>query len=424
MKFLYSLLCCLMLEGALSAQSAPPGPVTMGQAVQEALEKNLGLLAEKYNLSIADARIVTARLRPNPVFSFGADYQDWLGTGFTPTKGVGPAEVNFRTDFLLERGGKRKSRIEVAEGARGVAELQLLNSTRTLLLEVENAFIEVISAKESLSLARENLKSFEEIVTINSARVNAGDLAQVELVRSRVAALQFQNAVLQGESKLRTARARLQTLMGRAVPSPEFDVTGEFRRSDAPVVLTGLREQALEQRPDLQALVHDQARSLADIRQQEALGKVDFTVGAQVHRQYGTGVQAPGNALGVFFSMPVPIFNRNQGEIQRAHKEEKQIEARIQAVRADILNEVENAYQQFQTSKDLLASIETGMLQQARQVKETTEYSYRRGEASFVELLDAQRAFNDTMQSYNEARAEFARSLYLIDSITGKGVNP
>ena len=424
MKFLYFLLCSCLFEVVLSAQSTLPVPVNLGQAVQEALEKNLGLLAEKYNLSIAEARIVTARLRPNPVFSFGADYQDWLGAGFTPTKGVGPAEVNFRTDFLLERGGKRKSRIEVAEGARGVAELQLLNSTRTLLLDVENAFIEVILAKENLVLARENLKSFQEIVTINSARVNAGDLAQVELVRSRVAALQFQNAVLQGESKLRTTRARLQTLMGRSVPSPEFDVTGEFRRSDVPVVLTDLRVQALEQRPDLQALVHDQVRSLADIRQQEALGKVDFTVGAQVHRQYGAGVQSPGNSLGVFFSMPMPVFNRNQGEIQRARQEERQIEARIQAARADILNEVENAYQQFQTSTALLTSIETGMLQQARQVRETTEYSYRRGEASFVELLDAQRAFNDTMQSYNEARAEFARSLYLIDSITGKGVNP
>ncbi len=424
MRFMYSLICCLMLEGVLIAQSTPLPTVTMGQAVQEALEKNLGLLAEKYNLSIAEARIVTARLRPNPVFSFGADYQDWLGEGFTPTKGVGPAEVNFRTDFLLERGGKRKSRIEVAEGARGVAELQLLNSTRTLLLDVENGFIEVILAKESLTLARENLKSFQEIVTINSARVNAGDLAQVELVRSRVAALQFQNAVLQGESRMRTARTRLQTLMGRAVPSLEFDVTGEFRRSDVPVVLTDLRELALERRPDLQALVRDQARSLADIRQQEALGKVDFTVGAQVHRQYGSGVQSPGNALGIFFSMPVPIFNRNQGEIQRARQEQCQIDARIQAVRAEILNEVENAYQQFQTSKDLLAGIETGMLQEARQVRETTEYSYRRGEASFVELLDAQRAFNDTTQSYNEARSEFARSLYLIDSITGKGVNP
>ena len=251
MKFLYFLLCSCLFEVVLSAQSTLPVPVNLGQAVQEALEKNLGLLAEKYNLSIAEARIVTARLRPNPVFSFGADYQDWLGAGFTPTKGVGPAEVNFRTDFLLERGGKRKSRIEVAEGARGVAELQLLNSTRTLLLDVENAFIEVILAKENLVLARENLKSFQEIVTINSARVNAGDLAQVELVRSRVAALQFQNAVLQGESRLRTARTRLQTLMGRAVPSPEFDVTGEFRRSDVPVVLTDLRTQALEHRPDL-----------------------------------------------------------------------------------------------------------------------------------------------------------------------------
>ena len=424
MKHVLHLICFLLLGVLLNAQSTTPAPVTLEQVVQEALDKNLGLLAEKYNLSIAEARLVTARLRPNPVFSFGADYQDWLGAGFSPTRGVGPAEVNFRTDFLLERGGKRKSRIEVAENARGVAQLELLNSTRTLLLDVQNAFIEVILAKESLALARENLKAFQEIVSINSARVNAGDLAQVELVRSRVAALQFRNAVLQAEARLRTARTRLQTLMGRTIPSPGFDVSGEFKRSEVQVALPELRQQALERRPDLQALDRDQARSLANIRQQEALGKVDLTIGAQIHRQYGDGVQASGNALGLFFSAPLPLFNRNQGEIQRARQEQRQIEARIQALRSEILNEVENAYQQWQTSKDLLASIETGMLEQARQVRETTEYSYRRGEASFVELLDAQRAFNDTVQSYNEARADFAKSLYLIDSITGKGVNP
>ena len=85
---------------------------------------------------------------------------------------------------------------------------------------------------------------------------------------------------------------------------------------------------------------------------------------------------------------------------------------------------MQNTYQQYATAKDLLESIERDLLNQARDVRQITEYSYRRGEASFVEFLDAQRAFNDTMQGYNEARAEYARSLYLIDSISGKAVNP
>lgn len=420
-----NLLCVVLGTTLLGAQQQPtaslPAQVTIDQAVREALDRNLGLLADRYNISIAEARIITARLRPNPVLSMGLDYQDALGTGFNTVNGAGPPEFNVRTDFVLERGGKRARRIEVAENARESAKLQLLNTIRTLVLDVESAFVDVLLAKENLSLARENLKAFNGIVDINSVRVRAGDLAKVELIRSQVAALQFQNAVRQADSRLRIARHRLQSLMGRTIPAPDFDAVGELRRDTAPRSLEGLQAQAMQARPDLLALRRDQARSLADLRLQIAQGKVDFTLGVQYHRQYDT---AHGNSLGFFFSAPLPVFNRNQGEIERAHREQQQIQARIRALQNDIGAEVRNAYVQYSTSRDLLETIEHEMLAQAKDVREIMGYSYRRGEASFVELLDAQRAFNDTMQGYNEARAEYARSLYLIDSISGKAANP
>ena len=413
--------CILIFCAPLMAAQALPDRVTIDQAVKEALEKNLGLLAERYNISIADARIVTARLRPNPVLTLDTDYLDILGTGFSTKNQAGPGEVSARTDFVLERGGKRERRIEVADNARAVAQLQLLNTTRTLLMDVQSAFIDVLLAKESLALAGENLKSFESIVNINTPRVRAGDLAKVELVRSQVAALQFRNAVRQAESKLRVAGNRLQSLMGRRLLSPDFDAVGDLRRESGPVTVEDVRTRALELRPDLLALNRDQARSQADLRLQIAQGKVDYTIGTQYHRQFWN---ARGNSLGIFFSAPLPVFNKNQGEIERARQEGQQIQAKIRALQNDIGTEVQNAYQQYGTAKVLLESFEKDMLVQAREVRETTLYSYRRGEASFVELLDAQRAFNDTMQGYNEARAEYARSLYLIDSISGKVVNP
>src|SRR6266568_2945008 len=132
---------------------------------------------------------------------------------------------------------------------------------------------------------------------------------------------------------------------------------------------------------------------------------------------------APSKTFAAAPSSCVRIFRRCGG-IGRARQEQQQIQAKIRAMQNDINTEVQNAYQQYATAKDLLESFEKDMLAQARDVRETTVYSYRRGEASFVELLDAQRAFNDTMQGYNEARAEYARSLYLIDSISGKVVTP
>src|SRR5262249_26476257 len=157
------------------------------------------------------------------------------------------------------------------------------------------------------------------------------------------------------------------------------------------------------------------------LRLQIAQGKVDYTIGSQYHRQFHNG---RGSSLGIFFSAPLPVFNKNQGEIERARQAQQQIQAKIRALQNHINTEVQNAYQQYSTARDLLDSFETSMLAEAREVRETTVYSYRRGEVSFVELLDAQRAFNDTMQGYNEARAEYARSLYLIDSISGKAVTP
>lgn len=404
----------LVFAGGLAAQSLPER-VTIAQAAQEAIEHNLSLLAERYNLSVADARIVTARLRPNPVVSAGLDYIDILRR-FNANNGGGPTEWNFRTDWVLERGGKRERRIETAEDAREVAKLQLLNTTRMLVLDVQNAFVDVLQAKDNLALARENLQAYEGIAKVNETRVRAGDLAKVELARTQLAAVQYQSAVRQAESRLRVATTKLQGLMGRTAASPAFDVEGELRRDSAPLFDT-IQAQARELRPDLLALRRDEARSQAELRLQLAQGKADYTVGTEYHRQFHNG---NANALGVFFQAPLPVFNRNQGEIERARQETRQAAARIKAMEGSLETEVRNAWTQYTTSRDLLASIERGLLEQAKDVRDTMEYSYRRGEASLVEFLDAQRAFNDARQSYNDARAEYARSLYAIDAIAGR----
>jgi cobalt-zinc-cadmium efflux system outer membrane protein len=334
---------------------------------------------------------------------------------------INPREGIVRGDVLLERGDKRERRIEVASEARGVSELQLQNTVRTLVLNVQSAFIDVQQAQADLQLARESLAAFNEIVSINTERVRSGDLAAVELARSRLAALQFQNDVRSRDTKLAVAIHRLRALLGRTDASP-IEVTGELRRDAAALRPDALQQQALQLRPDLKALQRDQARSAADVRLQLAQGKVDYTVSAEFHRQVGPA-SLSGNEWGLFVSAPLPFFNRNQGEIERARQEARQAEARINALHTDITSDLRSAWEQYMTTHELVDTIEQQMLTQARDVRDTTAYSYRRGEASFIELLDAQRTFNDTMQGYNEARAEFARSLYTLDALTG-GARP
>jgi cobalt-zinc-cadmium efflux system outer membrane protein len=272
----------------------------------------------------------------------------------------------------------------------------------------------------NLALARSNLEAFNNVVQINTERLRTGDLSQVELSRSRLAALQFQNDVRQQDAKLLVARNRLSTLIGRA-PDAALDVVGDIRKDLQAIEYDTLRRQALERRPDLRAVRTDQARSVADLRLQLANGKIDYTVSGEYHRQEGAEVR--GNSYGLFFSAPLPIFNRNQGEIARAQVQQEQLSTKVQALEHDISSEVANAYAQYSATRDIVDTIEQQMLAQAQDVRTATEYSYRRGEASFVEFLDSVRAYNETMQSYNGARAEYARSLYTLDAISGK-VNP
>ncbi len=416
------LLLVVLFSLGLSAgpPQTPPLPrtVNLEQAIQEALNHNLDLLAERYNLSLAETRMITARLRPNPVASLGYNYIPIPGTGFNYHDGVGPTEWNSRVDFILERGGKRNRRIELARQDREVSELGVQDTIRGIIFAVQSSFVDIQLAKESLVLAQDNLKAFQGIVDVNTARVNAGDLARVELTRIQVAALQFQNAVQQNEMQLNQAKIRLQQLLGRPAGQPDFDIEGDIRRDTTTYDVTQLQSLAQSNRPDIQEIQASQARSQADIRLQIAQGKVDYSVGAQY--SYQRVNPGTGNTVSVFFSAPLPVFNRNQGEILRAQRESDQLIARLKAIQNSVDAEVRSAYQGYLTNRNLLQNIETNMVNQAKDVRRITEYSYRRGEASLVELLDAQRAFNDTMQSYNQARADFARSLFLLDSVTGQ----
>jgi cobalt-zinc-cadmium efflux system outer membrane protein len=412
----------LGLAAIANAQNAPAAtPVSLEQAVQEALAQNLDLMAEKLNVSVAEAREITARLRPNPVLTVSGQTLNVLGAKYSPDTPLGPNQLNIHTDFPIERGHKREERIEVARQEKSLAELAFREMMRQVIADVQSAFVDVQLARENLALAQENLKSLEGVVTINEARLKSGDLAQVELDRSRLAALQYRAAVQQAQLQYDQARMQLQQLMGRRQKSPDFLVAEPIRRDPVIDPQPEIARLALARRPDFLVQQQTQARSQADLRLQMANGKVDYTVGTEYTHQSAWGVS--GSSMGVYFSMPLPVFNKNQGEIARAQREIRLAGARREALESNIQTEVEKAYRQCTISREILTHVETEMLAKSRSVRDTTEYSYRRGEASLIEYLDAQRAFNDTMQNFNEARANYARALYLIDTISGATVS-
>jgi len=398
----------------------PPEPITIEQAIQEPLANNANLLAERLNVPLATARLVTARLRPNPVLTLDGDYLDILGTGFSSENNAGPAEGSARVDFVFEGPGKRAGRVAVAELSRSVAELNLQNAMRTLILDVQNAFVDVLLAKDTLALAEANQKTLESVVEANRQRAQSGEQPAADLLRSRLAAMQFRNDAANASSRLHSARHRLELVMGRSAFVHQFDVKGPLRRDPEQVEIQPLRAKAQELRPDILSVVRDQAHSAADLKLQLAQGKIDYTVGTQFHRQQSpTGT---GSSLGLFLSVPLPVFNRNQGEVERARLEQRQLEQRLRAARAVAAADVESTYEQYAIASTMISNLEADMLEQSRQIRRTAEESYRAGKASVLEFLDAQRAYSDTMQSYNDARANYARSLYAMEAATGQNV--
>jgi cobalt-zinc-cadmium efflux system outer membrane protein len=404
------------------ASPASAQPLTIAAAIDEAVQHNLSLLAARSSLTIADAQMVSARLRPNPVASVSADHLDLLGTGFDEANNGGPPEIAVRVDVPLECGGKREARIAVATAVRSEAEAQFADAVRTLRQDVTLACIDVIAAQALHALMADTLRTYEGLARVNKARVAAGSIPGFEATRSEVAMLQFRATVVRADLELAKAAAQLKTLLGRS-PDSALEIVDALAiaRSERTADDVGVVESlALRSRPDLLSLQLAQARSVADLRLQEALGRVDYTVGAEYRRQQGLSGRS--NSLGFFFSAPLPFLNRNQGEIARAGAEGDQAGRLIAARRAQVIADVRSAHHDYMMTRDLVAGIERDLLVPAGRARDISSYTYQAGGGTLLEVLDSQRAFNETIQTYVDAQANLRRAIARLNAAAGTEV--
>lgn len=234
--------------------------------------------------------------------------------------------------------------------------------------------------------------------------------------------LQFRSSVKSAELALATARIRLQTLLGRAPGQAPIDVIDPMKApvpAQAPA-LEQIQARAMVVRPDLDAARLDQARSQSELRLQLAQGKVDYTLGAEYRRQQG--INGTGNSVGFFVSVPLPVFNKNQGEIARVQAEETRLQKQIDALQAQVSGEVAGAYREFETARQLIGDIERDLLGLSQEARATTTYVYQAGAGSLLDVLDAQRAFNETMSTYYDAQADYRRAVSRLASVVGEEI--
>ena len=320
----------------------------------------------------------------------------------------------------LERSQKRELRTAVADQARQVAEAQFAESVRRLRIDVTLAAVDVLEARAKLALANDNLQALDRLLQLNERRFASGAIPQLELSRSRVAALQYRGSVRTAELALAQARLKLLPLLGRRPGDEPVDIDDDLRLAPSttepdPAVLQGT---ARTDRPDLIAARREQAHTQADLKLQVAEAKVDYTVGAEYRRQQG--VNGRGNLLGLFVSVPLPIFNRNQGEIARASAETGKAALTLTALETDVAGEVASALTDFESARAQLIEIERDLLQPTADARSGTTYMYQAGATSLLDVLDAQRAYNDTMDTYYSAQAAYRRAQVRLALVVGR----
>jgi cobalt-zinc-cadmium efflux system outer membrane protein len=404
-------------ENRPAAPRREPEPLqsslSIDQAIDESFRRNLNLIAQRLNVSLAEAGIVAARIRPNPVLSLDADHINVLNINHGDL-----TEASVRVDVPIVLGGKRDARIDVAERDRKIAEIQIEDALRKLKQDVGSGCVDLIQAKANLALAKDNLKTFEDLVQLNDKRVAAGAIAPVERTRSKVQLLQFRSSVKRAELDLAGARTRLKSLIGRVTLDGDLDLTDDLKVIPADRIpsLVELREKAILARPDLKALEMSQARSEADLRLQIANGIVDLSAGAE----YRWSAQDHSQRLiGLFFSVPIPLSNQNAGEIARAETQRLISLRQRDALRADVFTDVNAAYEELVSARELVRSIEDELLRSAQDVRDAERKRYESGATSFLEFLDAQRAFNDARQGLNDAWATYRRAVIHLQSGVG-----
>jgi outer membrane protein, heavy metal efflux system len=407
-------LVCLLLTPPLEAQSR--SALTLEQAVNEAIENNLQLIAQRLDVPVAEAEMIVARLRPNPTVAYQVD-----NLSAHRVFGTHPADTTDRTIAMgipIETAGKRRLRIENASFASRVAALQLEDAVRRLRLEVATAYGDALRAQQRSQLAHANAKLLSDVVQVNVVRVKAGAAAQLELTRSQTAMYLLASDAARADVDLATAQLHLANTLGRRGPAGAIELASEVP-IDLPAAATDLQmaqTEALTRRPDLLAARSTVEQRDAALRLAIAQSRVDPVAGVSWTRK---GVAAIGSSYGVNITLPLPLFDRNQGDIARARAEKAAAEAQVRALEEQVRTEVATAFEQYRGSKQILDAIRADLLPAAQKSRDTAAYVYRTHASSLLEFLDAERAWNDTTDSYVDAQAAVRSAAFQLHAAMG-----
>lgn len=416
MKFFGPLVALLfaVFPGAAAGQSQGPVRITLDEAIQLALQHNHALKAARTTIQQSQAEEITANLRPNPALTVDAQYLPIFSPNqFSADYLDNTAEFDAGISYLFERGKKRQHRLEAAQDITAVTRSTVADNERSLTFLVASNFINVQLAESTLDLAQQDLKSFQSTVDISEARFKAGDISEGDFLKIELQLLQFQQDVSQAElGKVQSLVALRQSLGYDSVPE-DYDVAGDFEYQPVPMKLDDLQAKAIQNRPDFRAAQQGITAAKSQYTLAKANGKVDVT--GTFNYDHVNAV----NAGSFFATFQLPIFNRNQGEIARTNFAITQAQELELAASDQVLSDVRDAYEGVRSNDQVVKLYLSGYLDQAKLSRDISEYAYKRGAASLLDFLDAERSFRATQLGYRQSLASYLTAVEQLREAVG-----
>jgi outer membrane protein, heavy metal efflux system len=388
--------------------------ISLDQAIDLALAHNHSLKATRTLILQNQAQEITANLRPNPSFLADSQFipffspQDFSGDNLNETQ-----QFDVGLSYLFERGHKRQRRLQAARDQTAVTRAQVTDAERGLAFNVGQQFVSVLLAESTLRFALQDLTSFQQTVDISEAQLKAGSISEGDYLKIRLQLLQFQTDVSSARLAQVQALVGLREFLGyNAVPA-DFDVIGDLAYLPLRANREDLQTKAMRERPDFLATELGISAAQSQILLAKANGKVD------INGTYDFTHVSGENTASIFVNFELPIFNRNQGEIARTGYALTQAQEQEQAASDTVLSDVAVAYEAVRSNDEVVQLYTSGYLKQAQDSRDISEYAYRRGAASLLDFLDAERSYRSVQLAYRQALASYMTALEQLKQAVG-----
>ncbi len=406
-----ALLACFVALALAEAVGQPESRITLDQAIQMALEHNHALRATRTQIQQSQAQELTASVHPNPVFTFNSLFIPF--TAATADNFNTISEFDVGVGYTFERGHKRQRRISAARDQTSVTQSQVADAERTIVFNVSQQFVNALLAKANVELATQDLESFQQTVNIGQLQYKAGQISEGDFLKIQLQLLQFQNDKSQAELSQVQALAALRQLVGYDSVTADYQVIGDLGYQPVTLGLPDLQAKALANRPDLRAAQQGVTAARSQYQLAQANGKRDLNSTFQYSHVAGL------NTGDLLFTMEIPIFDRNQGEIARTRYAITQFDETAREAEETVLTDVRNAYESLKTNGKIIELYQKGYLKQSQDSRDISAYAYQRGAASLLDFLDAERSYRATQLAYRQSLAAYMVSLEQLRQAVG-----